>query len=168
MYNNITMEKMRQRSHKNKSLLYNKNHITISKVGTALEGMMVSYIRYQVFIVEQNIDIDEEFDGTDADAVLFLIYFKTKAIGTCRYRIVKGAIIPGRIAIVQSARGKGYGKLMMQWLHDYLDGLYPKRVMKIHAQVYLTQFYESFGYVPIGKTFTEAGIVHQAMIRKKA
>ena len=148
--------------------LLNQNGITIKLIQSPYEGMMVSYIRYKVFIEEQAIDVDEEFDGTDVDAHIFLMFKDQQPIGTCRYRIVNDEIIPGRIAILKAYRGSGYGTIMMTWFHTYLDRLHPQLIMRIHAQVYLRQFYARLGYIPIGETFIEAGIIHQEMVRKKS
>jgi len=152
----------------NQPSLFQQNGLTMKLIQSAYEGMMVSYIRYKVFIDEQAIDVDEEFDGTDVDAYLFLLLKDQQPIGTCRYRIVNNEIIPGRIAILKAFRGHGYGKLMMTWLHTYLDQHYPQETIRIHAQVYLKAFYAQLGYVSVGETFTEAGIIHQEMVRKKA
>jgi predicted GNAT family N-acyltransferase len=138
--------------------------LKIKMVTTAYEGMTVAYLRYKVFIEEQNIDVDEEFDGTDIAAVSFLLFLDHVPIGTIRYlKDEQGIIHPGRIAILKSYRGKGYGRILMQWFDQYVLGLNKTATLAIHAQLYLQSFYESLGYVAEGSVFMEANIQHIAM-----
>jgi predicted GNAT family N-acyltransferase len=138
--------------------------LKIKMVTTAYEGMTVAYIRYKVFIEEQKIDVDEEFDGTDMTAVSFLLFLDHVPIGTMRYlKDEQGHIHPGRIAILKAYRNKGYGRKLMAWFDTYIVGLYRHVTIKIHAQRYLQTFYENLGYQAYGQPFIEAKIEHIAM-----
>lgn len=138
--------------------------LKVKMVTTAYEGMTVSYIRYKVFVEEQNVSVDEEFDGSDATAVSFLIFLDHVPIGTLRYfKDEKGHIHPGRICLLQSYRGLGYGIAMMKWFDTYILGLYKEVTITLHAQMYLKKFYEKLGYRAKGKTFLEANIEHIEM-----
>lgn len=133
-------------------------------VTSAYEGMTVSYLRYLVFVIEQQIDVSVEFDGSDAYAVSFLMFDGTTPIGTIRYyKDQQGHYHIGRVAIVSSYRSKGYGKAMMVWMHQYLKMLFNSVYIVIHAQAYLVKWYQSLGYQPEGPIFSEAGIDHQMM-----
>lgn len=138
--------------------------LKIKMVTTAFEGMTVSYLRYKVFIEEQQIALDEEFDGSDAIAVSFLLFFDTTPIGTIRYiKEPNGVYHPGRIAILKAYRGKGFGKALVQWFDQYVLGLEKTATIEIHAQAYLLKFYHDLGYRQIGDTFMEANIPHVLM-----
>lgn len=135
-------------------------------VTTAYEGMTVSYIRYAVFVDEQKIPLEVEFDGSDAVAVSFLLFKGTTPIGTIRYvQEGKNQFHPGRIAMLKPYRKKGYGTMMIRWLHSYLRHLYGPCTMTIHAQLYLKKYYEKLGYQAEGKPFSEGGIDHIAMVK---
>lgn len=138
--------------------------LKVKLVTTAYEGMTVSYLRYKVFVEEQGIAIDEEFDGSDMHSVSFLFFLDFVPIGTMRYyKDEDGVIHPGRIALLKSYRNQGYGKTMMRWFEQYIVGLYPTVTIRLHAQIHLKQFYMSLGYSPKGKTFLEANIEHIEM-----
>lgn len=133
-------------------------------VTSAYEGMTVSYLRYLVFVIEQQIDVSIEFDGSDAYAVSFLMFDGTTPVGTIRYyKDEQGNYHIGRVAILPSYRSKGYGKAMMVWMHQYLKMLFNSVHIIIHAQAYLMKWYQSLGYKPEGPIFSEAGIDHQLM-----
>jgi predicted GNAT family N-acyltransferase len=138
--------------------------LTMKMVTTAYDGMTVAYIRYQVFIGEQKIAIDEEFDGSDITSVAFLLFLDHVPIGTMRYlKDQDGTIHPGRIAILPTYRRLGYGKAMLVWFDQYIKKLYKQATLVIHAQQYLESFYRHLGYVAFGQPFIEANIEHIAM-----
>jgi predicted GNAT family N-acyltransferase len=133
-------------------------------VTSAYEGMTVSYLRYLVFVIEQQIDVSIEFDGSDAYAVSFLMFDGTTPVGTIRYyKDAQGHYHIGRVAILPAYRSKGYGKAMMVWMHQYLKMLFNDVHIVIHAQAYLVKWYQSLGYLAEGPIFSEAGIEHQLM-----
>lgn len=138
--------------------------LKVKMVTTAYEGMTVSYLRYKVFIEEQHIAIDEEFDGSDVTSVSFLFFLDHVPVGTMRYfKDDLGVIHPGRIALLKAYRGQGFGKAMMRWFEQYITGLYPKVKVALHAQQHLESFYQSLGYKVVGVPFMEANIPHVAM-----
>ncbi|MFZ9782330.1 MAG: GNAT family N-acetyltransferase, partial [Bacilli bacterium] len=101
--------------------------LKVKMVTTAYEGMTVSYLRYKVFIEEQGIAVDEEFDGSDMHSVSFLFFLDHVPIATMRYfKDEQGIIHPGRIAVLKAYRGQGHGKAMMHWFDQYITGLYPE------------------------------------------
>ena len=134
-------------------------------VTTAFEGMTVSYLRALVFMLEQHIDIHDEFDGSDAYAVSFLMFDDAQPIGTIRYfKDEQAHFHLGRIALLSSYRGKGYGKAMVLWMHQYLKTLFTSGTVVLHAQAQLIPFYKGLGYIEKGDRFDEAGISHQLMV----
>ncbi len=140
-------------------------NLSMRPVVSALDGMMASYIRNVVFVIGQNVPVDLEFDGTDDEtAHSFLLMQHGLAIGTIRYIVDgPGRLHIGRVAILQEHRAKGYGSLMMRWLHKFLAKKFNPVTITIHAQAHLKQFYEQFGYVAEGDIFLEAGIEHYKM-----
>jgi predicted GNAT family N-acyltransferase len=141
--------------------------LKVKMVTTAYEGMTVAYLRYKVFVEEQQIPIDEEFDGSDAISVSFLLFLDHVPVGTMRYyKDDEGDIHTGRIAILKTYRRQGYGKKFLQWFDQYLLGIYPEVHIVLHAQKHLEVFYQKLGYQSKGKLFIEANIEHIAMEKK--
>jgi len=138
--------------------------LSMRPVTSAYDGMVAAYMRQEVFVIGQNVPLELEFDGSDADAHSFLLMKGGQAIGTIRYLVDEPHHYHiGRVAIKETYRGQGYGTLMMRWLHDYLYARDNPLTIVIHAQAHLRKFYENLGYVVEGDEFMEAGIRHYKM-----
>jgi predicted GNAT family N-acyltransferase len=117
-------------------------------------------IREAVFINEQNIPEEIEFDAIDPDCYHFVARDNQhNAIGT-------GRLSPdqkiGRMAIMDNWRGKGAGKSLMLTLLEKAQKLGWTEVT-LNAQTAVIGFYEKFGFSKIGNEFMEANIPHQCM-----
>ena len=120
----------------------------------------IRLVREQVFIQEQHIDPEIEFDGLDTQAVHVLVVDGEQPLGTGRI-LVNGHI--GRIAIMQAARGQGLGVKVVRALVEYAKQQgYPK--VDLGAQTHAVDFYRKLGFTPYGDEFMEANIPHQAMV----
>ncbi|KJG02709.1 GNAT family N-acetyltransferase [Photobacterium angustum] len=119
----------------------------------------IRFVREQVFIKEQQIDPEIEFDGLDTQAVHVLVVDSEQPLGTGRI-LADGHI--GRIAIMKAARGKGLGVKVVQALVEYAKQQgYPR--VDLGAQTHAVDFYRKLGFTPYGEEFMEANIPHQAM-----
>ncbi|WP_434137923.1 GNAT family N-acetyltransferase [Photobacterium leiognathi] len=116
-------------------------------------------VREQVFIQEQQIDPEIEFDNLDSAAVHVLVMDGDQPLGTGRI-LADGHI--GRIAIMKSARGQGLGEKVVQALVEYAQQQGYLRV-DLGAQTHAVDFYRKLGFMPYGDEFMEANIPHQAM-----
>ncbi|WP_318516966.1 GNAT family N-acetyltransferase [Photobacterium leiognathi] len=120
---------------------------------------LIRTVREQVFIQEQQIDPDIEFDNLDSAAVHVLVMDGDQPLGTGRI-LADGHI--GRIAIMKSARGQGLGAKVVQALVEYAQQQgYPR--VDLGAQTHAVDFYRKLGFMPYGDEFMEANIPHQAM-----
>ncbi|PST95100.1 GNAT family N-acetyltransferase [Photobacterium iliopiscarium] len=120
----------------------------------------IRLVREQVFIQEQHIDPEIEFDGLDTQAVHVLVVGGEQPLGTGRI-LANGHI--GRIAIMQAARGQGLGVKVVRALVEYAKQQgYPK--VDLGAQTHAVDFYRKLGFTPYGDEFMEANIPHQAMV----
>ena len=70
----------------------------------------------------------------------------------------------GRIITKESQRGKGYGKIIIDESITLCKRLFPEHDIKIGAQTYLLDYYQSFGFQPVGEKYLEDGIEHQKMV----
>jgi predicted GNAT family N-acyltransferase len=117
-------------------------------------------IRYDVFVAEQGVPEALEWDGIDPDCAHVLARDSAGApIGTGRL-LPDGYI--GRMAVVKAWRRRGVGRAMLAALVALAKSR-GDRVVALHAQVYVTAFYEHAGFVVAGGQFMEAGIAHVEM-----
>lgn len=120
-------------------------------------------IRRRVFVDEQQVPEELEFDALDHDAVHLLASRDGRPLGTLRIRFPGSSIAKiERVAVLREARGLKVGRRLVQAALDVAHGQGIEQVV-LHAQVQARRFYESLGFAASGGTFIEDGIVHVAM-----
>ncbi|CAN5381338.1 GNAT family N-acetyltransferase [soil metagenome] len=119
-------------------------------------------IRYDVFVVEQNVPIELEWDDADPVSLHAIVCDEAgRPVGTGRL-LPDGYI--GRMAVQASARGEGVGAAILTALmHEAEDR--GESAVRLHAQLHAEAFYARFGFVRDGAQFMEAGIPHVLMWR---
>lgn len=120
-------------------------------------------IRRTVFVEEQNVPEDEEYDGYEHISHHYLALVNGIPAGTCRWRITPGGKLKiERFAVLQEYRGYGIGRaLMKRVLAEAPTALYETY---LHAQEQVITFYERLGFHAEGPLFDECGIMHRKMI----
>ena len=133
-------------------------------------GLHARAIRTEVFIDEQRIPVEMEWDQADAGAV--------HAVACNRFGLplATGRLLPhtpggapgvgriGRMASIQSVRGSGVGRQVLDALLGAAK-VRGDRELLLHAQTSAQGFYARAGFVPAGPVFEEAGIAHIEMRR---
>lgn len=138
--------------------------IYVKKIKTEPDRKSAFEIRHRVFVVEQKVDPEEEYDPEDAMCTHFLAEYHGMPCGTARWRFKAPGIIKlERFAVDMAFRGKGVGKALLEAVLDDLP--FAEKIM-LHAQVQAVPFYEKGGFYCSGPEFEEAGIQHFAMYRK--
>ena len=119
-------------------------------------------IRTRVFIEEQNVPLELEWDNADSSAQHFLVSLDEKAIG-CARLLPSGQI--GRMAILEPFRNCGYGRELLITIIEraQLQNISP---LFLHAQNQAIPFYEKLGLFVQGDEFMDAGIAHHEMFYK--
>ena len=118
-------------------------------------------IRETVFIHEQQVPVELEWDGLDADCLHVLAADSTgNPIGTARL-LPDGHI--GRMAVLKAWRGRGVGSALLRLLLDEASKRGLGQVV-LNAQTYAAGFYAKFGFQAVGEEFMDAGIPHVRMI----
>lgn len=118
-------------------------------------------IRSAVFITEQNVPEEMEWDSMDQICTHILVQdFEGNGIGTARL-LPDGHV--GRMAVLKVWRRKGIGSAMLQKILQEMRTLGMKKAT-LHAQLTAVEFYEKFGFQKCGKEFMEAGIPHIIMV----
>ena len=117
-------------------------------------------VRDEVFINEQKVPIEEEWDDMDAVCVHAIVYDPDdEVVGTGRL-LPDGHI--GRMAVRKPARGAGVGAAILKQLMAEAKLRGHKDVV-LSAQMHAETFYARFGFVREGDEFVEAGIPHIQM-----
>jgi len=119
-------------------------------------------IRTTVFIEEQKVPVELEWDGLDPDCIHFIVRSSSQAIATARLK-PDGQI--GRMAVLKRYRGLGIGGKLLNKILNYAKKSGIKHVF-LHAQVRVIGFYQQFGFVAEGEEFIDAGIPHRAMYKE--
>ena len=130
-------------------------------LGAAARG-----IRTEVFVGEQKIPPELEWDDADQDAVHAVAFNRFgSALATGRLlQHAAGISRIGRMAVCQGVRGSGVGR-------DVLNALMASAIERgdsqviLHAQTSAQAFYSRTGFVARGPVFDEAGIEHIEMVR---
>jgi len=136
------------------------NRYQITRVDWLVAQSTLSNLRRQVFIIEQGVSQEEEWDGQDATAQHWLATDAAGiAIGTARL-LPSGQI--GRMAVLSDYRGTGIGAALLQAAVDHARHL-GFAVAFLNAQSHALGFYKRAGFTADGAEFMEAGIPHYHM-----
>ncbi|MEV7995985.1 GNAT family N-acetyltransferase [Streptomyces sp. NPDC086077] len=132
-------------------------------------------VRKEVFVAEQGVPEDVEYDTYDAGALHVLavredgvplgtgrLLYGSEAAGKTGGDLSVGSL--GRLAVTREARGLGVGAALVRAIEDAARarGL---AAVDLHAQTHALGFYERLGYVAYGPEFPDAGIPHRSMRR---
>ena len=123
-------------------------------------------VREEVFIREQAIDPELEYDQYDNRCWHAVVYENDRPIGTGRLDVSQHGKI-GRVAVLKSYRRRGVGTRVMEGL-EAKARLEKLSELWFHSQLTAVAFYESLGYQVFGNEFLEAGIPHLEMKKKLA
>ncbi len=135
--------------------------VVVNKIKTKEEKEAAFRIRKHVFVVEQDVDAEEEYDDDDEKSTHFIAYCDGVVCGTARWRFKdKGIIKLERFAVEKEFRGMGIGAALVKAV---LEDLPLADKVMMHAQLHAIPFYEKNGFETYGPEFEEAGIRHFAM-----
>ncbi len=126
----------------------------------ATHRAQIEAVRRSVFIVEQGVPEDEEWDDAGRGCWHTLaVTPKRDAVGTARLEPT-GKI--GRVAVLPQYRGTGIGGAMIGHLVDLARTLGLTQV-HLNSQSSAIGFYERLGFRAEGPEFEEVGIPHRRM-----
>lgn len=117
-------------------------------------------VRGTVFIKEQNVPVELEWDEFDVSCQHILASFNEKPIGTGRLT-QQGYI--GRMAVLKEWRKRGVGSAMLFQLIELARQKHLQQV-ELNAQVSAEMFYKKYGFETVSNIFDDAGIPHVKML----
>lgn len=124
----------------------------------------LSQVRVRVFVEEQGVPLELEWDDADALAGHLLAFDPDqRPIGTTRV-LPSGQI--GRMAVLPEWRGHGVGTALLQEALRLAQALGSPTPF-LHAQTSALHFYHRHGFRAQGPEFWEAGIRHRLMVYRK-
>jgi predicted GNAT family N-acyltransferase len=119
-------------------------------------------VRKAVFVDEQGVAPELEYDGYDAECTHLALWHNQTVVGTVRLLPLPAGVKLGRLAILPKYRGQGLGGRLLKaaleqaWKQGYTH-------VQIHAQVHAVPFYARNGFQVTSEEFLEAGIRHVCM-----
>ena len=122
-------------------------------------------VRTAVFVQEQGIPPEDEWDADDATALHAVLFdVNGQALGNARLLQPSATVAKvGRMAVLKDARGNGYGARLLQALIRCARQRSHKEV-RLSAQRTAEGFYAAHGFVAVGEPFDEVGIPHVEMV----
>lgn len=117
-------------------------------------------VRIEVFVIEQNVPIELEWDEGDDVSIHAVAYDEQEQA------VATGRLLPdghiGRMAVIHSLRGQGLGRQVLQALLTQAreEG---HGELVLHAQTHAVDFYRQQGFTVEGEEFLEADIPHRLM-----
>ncbi|WP_420317907.1 GNAT family N-acetyltransferase [Ekhidna sp.] len=125
-------------------------------------------IREEVFVVEQEVAPEEEFDKYEDESFHFVALDENdNPIGSARWRYTDKGIKLERFTAKHSMRGKGLGTAIVKAVLDHISENTPKGTyLYMHAQLPAVPLYLKFGFQTKGDQFDECGIMHYLMWRE--
>lgn len=127
-------------------------------------GADAAQVRTAVFVEEQGIAREDEWDEADHTAVHAMAHnLLGQAVGTGRLlQTAPGVAKIGRMAVHRVLRGTGVGRALLLALvtaaRDRGD-----QVVRLSAQRSAEGFYRRLGFAPVGEPYDEVGIPHIEM-----
>ena len=135
---------------------------TIRRVEWAQAGEQLRTVRRAVFIVEQGIAEDLEWDEFDPICPHALALDAAGAAIGCGRLLPDGHV--GRLAVLSTWRQQGVGSALLRDLMDAARAHGHARVL-LNSQTQAMPFYARHGFAAVGDEFVEADIPHQKMAR---
>ncbi len=142
-----------------------KNEVRIRVADWHRDAEALKGIRWAVFVQEQGVPPDLEWDEQDPVSLHLLAEDGAgRPIATARL-LPHGHV--GRMAVSRDWRRRGIGSALVRKALDEARWRGLAQVI-VNAQTYVVEFYARHGFVPEGEAFMDAGIPHQRMTRSVA
>ena len=136
---------------------------TIIETDWMREASRLGAIRRAVFIDEQGVPEDLEWDEHDGASVHFLAVANDGTPLGCARLLPDGHI--GRMAVLPDWRGRGVGRALLAAVVEAARRR-GHTTLRLSSQTHAAGFYTRAGFAAEGAEYDEAGIPHVAMQRR--
>lgn len=142
--------------------------LSLKPVLSKEDALIMAKIRTDVFLIEQSVPPQDEFDGSDEGQEHLLIYKDQTPIGAIRYTFDEERLVHlSRICTLKQYRGFGYTKKALSFLIEMLLAKTNPLIFTLGAQVQALGFYEKLGFKKVGDVYLDANIPHFKMVLKR-
>lgn len=140
--------------------------IEVIQVIRPAELQQVFSIREEVFVKEQHVRAEDEYDEFEKTSHHFLAYYDGTPCGTARWRTTSYGVKLERFAVLAAFRGKGVGQALVQSVLNDVFSQQPEPIESVYLNAQLTAMplYTRFGFKAVGPMFEECGIQHYKMV----
>lgn len=139
------------------------NEVSVIPVESDLDLKSCFNIRREVFIEEQEVTEEEEFDEYDSSSKHFLALLDGIPVGTARIRKTEEGIKLERFCVLKNHRSNKVGQSLVVYLLEEAKKYNTEKIY-LHSQLTVKNFYQKFDFYAVGPEFEEAGIKHIQMI----
>ena len=131
------------------------------------ELYVILQLRSEVFVVEQDC-VYQDLDNKDLDAYHVLGILDKEIVAYARIfkpgdYFLESSI--GRIVVQKEFRKFQYGYKLVVNSIQFIENNFQQNTILISAQLYLTKFYNSLGFIQVGEEYLEDGIPHIKMLK---
>lgn len=130
----------------------------------------IARVRYEVFVCDQKITCENDFDYKDKECYHLIVSYKDKVVGYSRI-LQRGLSYKetsvGRVLVLKEYRKNNIGQLMMEKAVDFIINELKEEEITISAQLYVKSLYENVGFKLVSEPYIEAEIEHVKMKYKK-
>jgi predicted GNAT family N-acyltransferase len=123
-------------------------------------------IREQVFVEEQKVPKQEEFDEYENQSRHFLAYLDSVPCAAARWRITPFGVKLERFAVLPEFRKKGLGSALVKAVLSDIERSHEAfgKTIYLHAQLGAIPLYQKYGFKTKGEIFEECAIPHYKMV----
>ena len=133
---------------------------------TVNEMYEIAKSRFEVFVCEQKIVEEQDFDDKDKVCHHIMLKENERVVAYCRI-VPKGIgydyISVGRVLVLSSHRRKGIAQEMMKVALEFIKNNLDEKTVVLSAQIYAKGLYESVGFKVISDVYDEVNIPHVKM-----
>ncbi|MBK0402179.1 GNAT family N-acetyltransferase [Adhaeribacter sp. BT258] len=138
--------------------------VSVQKTDNEQALETVFQIRQKVFVEEQNVPHEEEYDEFENIAAHYLASYNGEPAGVARWRETDKGVKLERFAVLENFRNKAVGSHILKRVLQDVKEAHPGKTVYLHAQFRAIPFYERHGFQKVGDQFTECEIEHFKMV----
>ncbi|MCK5703226.1 MAG: GNAT family N-acetyltransferase [Cyclobacteriaceae bacterium] len=141
--------------------------INVKKIHANQEIQQAQQIRYNVFVLGQNVPPEEEIDKFETESFHFLAYIDGTPCGAARWRFTEKGIKLERFAVLENYRDNGVGSALVDAVLKDIDSNPDSngKQLYLNAQLAAMKLYSKFGFKKEGELFQECDIDHFKMVK---